>query len=279
MLPPAEVLAPPVPRPPRARKRLGQHFLTDPRILARIVGALAPGPADTVIEIGPGRGALTEHLAAAGCRVIAIELDDVLAVRLQERFGDAPRVRILSADALDVAFSDVAGGDFLVAGNVPYYVTTPLLFHTLTSPRPARAVLLMQREVAERVVAAAGSRAYGALSVTVQSVAHAELVFRIAPGSFTPTPTVESALVRLTPLAPALVRDDEESRFRALVQGAFGFRRKQMRGVVRRLADCSVMDADAVLASAGVDPLSRPETVTPQQFVSLMRALERGASA
>ena len=156
---------------PPPRKRLGQHFLTDPRILSRIADALDLQGSETVVEIGPGRGALTEILVARAGRVIAIEIDRTLAARLRARHADDPRVTVIEQDVLAVDLPSAAGGPYVLAGNVPYYITTPIIFHALVPPLPLRAVYLVQREVAERASATPGSGAYGALSVNVQAVA------------------------------------------------------------------------------------------------------------
>ncbi len=257
---------------PPPRKRLGQHFLTDPRILTRIVDALAPTLDETVIEIGPGRGALTDVLVPRAGRVIAIELDRDLAPRLRERYASDDRLTVVEADVLSTDFGALAGGPYVVAGNVPYNITTPILFHALRRPRPMRAVYLVQKEVAERVVAPPGSEAYGALSVNVQSVAHAELVFRVAAGSFSPPPKVESAVLRITPRDDPVVDEADEVRYRALVQAAFGLRRKQLRRVVRTICALDAEGADRVVNAAGLDPELRPEVLTPDDFARLLRA-------
>jgi 16S rRNA (adenine1518-N6/adenine1519-N6)-dimethyltransferase len=257
---------------PAPRKRLGQHFLTDPRILGRIADVLHITSDDTVVEIGPGRGALTEQLVSRAKRVVAIEIDRDLAKLLREKYAGDDRVTIIESDVLDVNLGEAAGEPYLVAGNVPYNITTPILFHALEHPRATRAVYLVQREVAERVVAAPASENYGALSVNVQALASAELVFKIAAGAFTPPPKVESAVLRITPLAEPLVATGEESAYRAMVVGAFGFRRKQMQRVVRELWGLGAEAAAALLERAGVNPVSRPEVLTPADFARLLRA-------
>ncbi|HVT40795.1 MAG TPA: 16S rRNA (adenine(1518)-N(6)/adenine(1519)-N(6))-dimethyltransferase RsmA, partial [Gemmatimonadaceae bacterium] len=204
-------------RYPPPRKRLGQHFLTDPRILGRIADALGIAPDDTVIEIGSGRGGLTAQLAARAGRVIAIEVDRDLAALLREQHAGNERVTIVERDVLQVDLGALAGGAYLVAGNVPYNITTPILFHALERPRPERAVYLVQLEVAERVVAAPASAEYGALSANVQALADATLLFRVAPGSFSPPPKVESALLRIVPRAEPLIAVHEEAAYRAMV--------------------------------------------------------------
>jgi len=257
---------------PKPRKWLGQHFLTDPRILGRIADVLAITKADTVVEIGPGRGALTEQLVARAKRVVAIEIDRDLAKLLREKYAGDERVTVIENDVLDVNLGEAAGGPYLVAGNVPYNITTPILFHALEFPRAARAVYLVQREVAERVVAAPASENYGALSANLQALASAELVFKVAAGAFTPPPKVESAVLRITPRADPLVSADEEAPFRAMVVGAFGFRRKQMQRVVRELWGLGAVEAAEILERAEIEPTARPEVLTPLDFARLLRA-------
>ena len=258
---------------PRPRKRLGQHFLADHTALERIADALGPTPSDTVVEIGPGRGALTDVLCERAGRVVAIEIDRDLVPYLRNRYAEKGNVEIIERDVLEVQLGDVAGGPYLLAGNVPYYITTPILFHALEPPRPARAVYLVQREVAERVVAPPGSKTYGALSVNVQGFAHAELVGRVPPGAFRPPPAVESAILRVIPRDDPVVPDESADAFRTLVQEAFSLRRKQMRRVIRTVASMDAEAADAVLAAAAIDPEARPETLSPADFARLLHAL------
>jgi 16S rRNA (adenine1518-N6/adenine1519-N6)-dimethyltransferase len=257
---------------PRAKKRLGQHFLTDPRLLARIADALGATRDDTVIEIGPGRGALTTALLERAGTLIAIELDRELVPILRERWADEPRFSVVEGDVLQQDLGALAGGPYLLAGNVPYNITTPILFHAMRRPRPARAVYLVQREVADRIVAPAGSDDYGALSVNVQALAKAELLFGVPARAFSPPPKVESAVVRITPREDPVVTQEEEEPFRILVQGAFGLRRKQMRRVIRTLWGLDADAADAILARAGVDGDARPEVLDAPAFARLLRA-------
>jgi 16S rRNA (adenine1518-N6/adenine1519-N6)-dimethyltransferase len=260
------------PRRSFPKKRFGQHFLTDRRLLGRIADALEATRDDTVIEIGPGRGALTEALLERAGRVIAIELDRDLAAMLRERWGGEPRFTLVEGDVLAQDLGALAGGPYLLAGNVPYNITTPILFHALERPRPSRAVFLVQQEVAERAAAGAGEEAYGALSVNLQALARVERRFGVPARAFSPPPKVESALIRLTPREDPVITPDEEERYSALVIGAFGLRRKQLRRVVRTLWSLDAIAADAVLQRAGLDGEARPETLTPSQFASLLRA-------
>ncbi len=257
---------------PPTRKSLGQHFLTDRRILTRIADALHLEGGETVLEIGPGRGALTDILAERAGRLIAIEYDRALAEVLRQRYAKRNNVLIAEADVLEVSLGELAAGPYVLVGNVPYYITTPILFHALVPPRAQRSVYLVQREVADRLSAAPGTKEYGALTVNVAAVAKADTLFKVPAGAFSPPPKVESAVVRITPLATPLVSEDEQRPFRILVQGAFGMRRKQMRRVLRSLYAIDAVAADAVLAATGIDPEVRPETLSPEQFAKLLRA-------
>jgi 16S rRNA (adenine1518-N6/adenine1519-N6)-dimethyltransferase len=255
---------------PRAKRRLGQHFLTDPRLLARIADALGVGPDDTVLEIGPGLGGLTAALGERAGRLVAIEKDRDLVPVLRARF---PGATIVEADALEADWHTLAGGRFLVAGNIPYNITSPLIDKALEPPRPARIVFLVQKEVADRVTAPAGVAAYGALSVGVQALVTAERLFTVPAGAFQPRPKVDSAVLRLIPLATALVTEAEQGSFRRMVVGLFGFRRKQLGRGLRQLTGWEPDRTARVLANAGIDPELRPEALAPAAFVGLLRSL------
>jgi 16S rRNA (adenine1518-N6/adenine1519-N6)-dimethyltransferase len=258
---------------PRAKRRLGQHFLTDPRLLGRIADALGAGPDDTVLEIGPGPGGLTAALVERAGRLVAIEKDRDLVPALRARF---PSATIVEGDALETDWPAVAGPRYLVAGNIPYNITSPLIDKALDPPRPVRIVFLVQKEVADRVTAPAGEAAYGALSVGVQSVALAERLFTVPAGAFHPRPKVDSAVLRLTPLAEPLVDPAEQWSFRRLVVGLFGFRRKQMTRGLRELTGWEAARVANVLDGIGVPAASRPEVVAPATFAALHRALVDG---
>jgi 16S rRNA (adenine1518-N6/adenine1519-N6)-dimethyltransferase len=255
---------------PRAKRRLGQHFLSDPRILSRIADALEAGPEDTVLEVGPGPGGLTAALVARGGRVVAIEKDADLVPALRTRF---PGAAIVQGDALEEDWHALAGGPFLVAGNIPYNITSPLLDKALESPRPRRIVFLVQKEVADRVTADPGGGEYGALTVGVQAVAAAERLFTVPAGAFQPRPKVDSAVLRLVPLERPIVSDDERAGFRRLVVGLFGFRRKQLLRGLRQLTGWDAERAGGVLARSGLVASARPETVSPERYAALLRAL------
>ncbi len=261
-------------------KRLGQHFLTDRNILQRIVDALEPASDDVVVEIGAGKGSLTELLLARGLRVIAIEKDRRLAAEVGTRSAErgTDRLTVVAGDALRIDWhalvvprSDFRVPRFNIVGNIPYNITSPLIDKALTPPLPARIVFLVQAEVADRMAAPPGSQAYGALSIGVQAVCRVERLFTVRAGAFTPPPKVESALVRLTPLAQPLVAPDEIARFRAFVTACFTRRRKQLRNVAMAATGRSAAVVAAGLAALGLDPTVRPETLAPQAFVRLLR--------
>ena len=234
----------------RPKRRLGQHFLTDSRLLGRIADALEAGPADTVLEIGPGPGGLTGALAERAGRLVAIEKDADLVPALRARF---PAATIVEADALEADWHALAGGPFLATGNIPYNITSPLLDKALEPPRPGRIVFLVQKEVADRVTAPPGGGEYGALSVGVQAVARAERLFTVPAGAFHPRPKVDSAVLRLTPLPDPLVTDAERESFRRLVVGLFGFRRKQLLRGLRELTGWDAARVSEVLARTGLE--------------------------
>jgi 16S rRNA (adenine1518-N6/adenine1519-N6)-dimethyltransferase len=239
-------------------RRLGQHFLSDPTILARIVDALEPISGETVLEIGPGRGTLTHELLARGLRVIAIEKDRGLAAALEGH----DNLTVITGDALELNWHSY-GADKVI-GNIPYYITSPLIDKALAPPIPARVIFLVQAEVADRIAAPPGSKTYGALSVGVQTVARVEKLFTVAPGAFRPPPKVRSALIRLTPLAQPLVMDVEVAPLRVFVTACFSKRRKQLKNAVPGLTE-------AELREMGFDPTVRPERLPPEAFVRLFR--------
>jgi 16S rRNA (adenine1518-N6/adenine1519-N6)-dimethyltransferase len=256
----------------RPRRRFGQHFLTNPRILDRIAAALDPAPNDAVLEIGPGKGTLTEALLRRGARVTAIEVDRDLGRDLRVRL---PALRLVEGDALKLDWTALMGdqGAWLLTGNIPYNLTSPLLEKALTPPRPGRIVFLVQREVADRVTARHATSAYGALTIGVQSVARAERLFTVPRGAFHPVPRVDSAVIRLVPLATPLVADRDVGGFRRFVTGLFGFRRKQIGRGLRELTRWSPERVEGVLRAMDIAPMVRPETLSPATFVGLHHAM------
>ncbi|MSR07653.1 MAG: ribosomal RNA small subunit methyltransferase A [Gemmatimonadetes bacterium] len=269
-------------------RHLGQHFLNDKAILDRIVAALDPTPDDVVIEIGPGKGSLTRRLAPRVRAVVALELDRLLAADLREkgkgkREGGIPdNVRIVDGDALELDWGRVVSEQtfpfslfpfpaFKVVGNIPYQITSPLIEKALTPPLPAVIVMLMQKEVADRLVAQPGSREYSGLTVGVRSVAAVERLFIVRAGAFNPPPKVDSAVVRFRPLADPLIAEAERAPFRAFVSGLFSRRRKQLGRSLRDVGGLSKEQAAALLAQAGIAQSARPETVAPAGLVALFR--------
>ena len=243
--------------------------MSDPRILGRIADAVGATETDTVLEIGPGKGALTAQLLERAGRVFAIEKDRELVPSLVSRFSS---LILAEGDALEMDWHALVGGPFIVAGNIPYNITSPLIDKALTPPRPARVVYLVQKEVAERVVASPGIKAYGALSVGVQAVCRAEKLFTVPKGAFFPVPKVDSALLRMTPLAEPLIGDAEVEPFRRFVVGMFGFRRKQLVRALREHLGLDAEQGSAVVAKVGFDPRMRGEELSPGEFVKLFRA-------
>jgi 16S rRNA (adenine1518-N6/adenine1519-N6)-dimethyltransferase len=236
-------------------RRLGQHFLSDPKILGRIVDALDPVPGETVLEIGPGKGTLTDALLGRGLHVVAIEKDKQLAGALVRA-----NLTVIAGDALRLDWPRASK----VVGNIPYYITSPLIDKALTAPLPERVVFLVQEEVADRIAAQPGSKTYGAFSVGVQAVARVEKLFGIAPGAFRPPPKVRSALLRLTPLVAPLVTGAEIAALRMFVTACFSRRRKQLKNAIPGLNE-------ADLKALGFDPTVRPERLPPEAFVRLLR--------
>lgn len=266
-------------------RRLGQHFLFDPAILDRIVDALEPSDQDIVIEIGPGLGTLMERLAARVRRVIAIEKDRELAKKLRETLAPLlGNVSVVEGDALEIDWHGLVAeatvppspfplpGSYKVTGNIPYAITSPLIEKALTPPLPGVVVFLVQREVADRVAAEPGSKAYGGLSVGVQAVARTERLFMVRAGAFKPPPKVDSAVVRLTPLPDPLVAPREHAEFRRFVTALFGRRRKQLGGAIRGVTGRERADVEAELVRLGIEPTVRGETLPPADFVRLFGA-------
>jgi 16S rRNA (adenine1518-N6/adenine1519-N6)-dimethyltransferase len=252
------------------KKSLGQHFLFDPRILSRIAAALEPLPGETILEIGPGRGTLTRQLLKQGPRVVVIEKDRELLPVLER---DVPEAFVVEGDALDLDWHVVVGGPFVVIGNIPYNITSPLIDKALTPPRPRIVVFMVQKEVAERVAAKPGGAEYGALSVGVQAVARVERLFNVAAGAFSPPPKVDSSVLRLSPLEQPLIPDRDLAGFRRMVVGLFGFRRKQLIRGVRELTGLPPDEARARLARAALPEAARPQELSPAEFVRLFQAL------
>ena len=264
-----------------AKKALSQHFLIDPNLQKKIVEALEPAADDRVVEIGPGTGALTSHLVGRVARLRLIELDDALAAQLAEEYGGRPDVEVTRADALALSPAELGIDEQVkVIGNIPYGITSPLIFHLLESrPRPRLIVLTVQREVADRLVAKPGGKSYGALTVGVQSVAAVEMLFHVSRQAFRPRPDVDSTVVRIVPHAPPALSPALEDSLRQLTRAAFSRRRKQLQKVLRQAPEFNLPqnEVERVLRVQGIDPAIRPDALAVKDYVRLATALaERG---
>ncbi len=257
----------------RPKRSLGQHFLIDPNLARAIASDAGVGPGDRVVEIGAGLGSLTRALAEAGADVLAVEVDPSLIPALQESTAGLDRVRVLHADATDGEWRDELGaGDWVLAANLPYNVATHLVLDTLQHvPQVGRLVVMVQREVGERLAAGPGEDAYGIPSLRVAYRAEGTLVRRVPPSVFWPRPKVESVIVRLVRRDEPPVDVDEE-RLWAVVDAGFAERRKTMRNALRRLG-VEGEEADRLLRAASVDPSARAETLSLEEFARIADAL------
>jgi 16S rRNA (adenine1518-N6/adenine1519-N6)-dimethyltransferase len=262
----------------RPKRSLGQNFLVDPNLQRKIAEAIHPRAEDEVLEIGPGTGALTRHLAGRVRRLVLVELDDDLAARLTLEFADDPSINVLHQDFLNIDLDDVSPdvAALKVIGNIPYNITTPIIFRLLERrPRPRDIVLMVQREVADRILAPPGGRTYGALAVGVQAVASVRRVVNVGRAAFRPPPDVDSAVIRITPSVPPPVDPRIEAALRTLTRIAFGQRRKQFQRILRDALHLSPADLEQIEAATGFDLRNRPETFSPRRFIELADHLHR----
>jgi 16S rRNA (adenine1518-N6/adenine1519-N6)-dimethyltransferase len=247
----------------RARKRFGQHFLHDPGVIERIIAAVDPAAGDRLVEIGPGEGALTLPLLDRGLELTVIELDRDLAARLAARPEAGQQLKVIQGDALkfDLASLAQAGEKLRLVGNLPYNISTPLLFRFIAQAGCIRDMhFMLQREVVARMAAAPGSKVYGRLTVMLAAACRVEALFDIGPGAFRPPPKVWSSLVRLEPWPELPFPIPDPARFAEVVRRAFGQRRKTLRNALSGL-----VDEDAI-RTAGCDPGARAETLPPAAF-------------
>jgi len=258
------VSAGPSNRPPHfPRKRFGQHFLHDPYVLDRIVASIAPAAGDAIVEIGPGQGVLTRRLLERVDAIDAIEIDRDLADELEREFPPE-RLRVHRADALKFDFAALPGS-LRVVGNLPYNISTPILFHLSEFAERLRDLhFMLQLEVVDRMVARPSTPEYGRLSVMLQTRFRMNKLFNVGPGAFSPPPKVESAVVRMIPLAPADRPQVDETALADLVRRAFSGRRKNLRNALGLEA--------SLLETIGVDSSLRPENLSPGDFVRIARA-------
>ena len=252
----------------KTRKRFGQHFLHDPGVLKRLIAAIAPAQGDIIVEIGPGEGALTRPLLAGVPHLTAIEIDRDLAARLAGEFASG-RLSVICADALEFDFSSLAPG-LRIVGNLPYNISTPILFHLARYAARVRDMhFMLQREVVQRMVAEHSTPDYGRLSVMLQTRFRMHRLFNVSPGAFRPPPKVDSAVVRLVPLGGKMECD--EKQFEQIVRQAFSARRKTLRNALGlEPADCEAL---------GIDARARPENLSPADYVRIARRGAPGATA
>jgi 16S rRNA (adenine1518-N6/adenine1519-N6)-dimethyltransferase len=247
---------------PIPKKRFGQHFLTDRHYIDRIVNAIAPKPADVMVEIGPGPGALTGPLVERLDHLHAVEIDRDLAAALRTRYL-AGKFTLHESDVLEFDFSQL-GNRFRAVGNLPYNISTPFLFHLAQyAEQLIDATFMLQKEVVDRMVAAPDTEAYGRLSVMLQYRFHMKRLFDVPPGAFTPPPKVDSAIVRMIPLAADRPQARDHNRFAAMVTAGFGQRRKTLTNTLKPF-----LTATEIL-SAGIDPKRRAETLSVAEFIAL----------
>jgi 16S rRNA (adenine1518-N6/adenine1519-N6)-dimethyltransferase len=251
----------------RARKRFGQNFLHDPNVIARIVRAAAPRPDQALLEIGPGQGALTAPLLEAAAQLTVIEIDRDLAAGLRTRFAGHPGFHLIEQDVLKVDFAALGTGqpgNLRIIGNLPYNISTPLLFHLLEQRELIGDMLFMlQLEVVDRMAALPGSSDYGRLSVMMQYHCKVEKLFTVPPGAFTPQPKVESAIVKLTPWRPLPHPARNPATLGRVVRTAFSQRRKTLRNALGTLLPPDQLDL------LGLDLKLRPENVGLRDYVRI----------
>lgn len=248
------------------RRRFGQNFLADPHYVERILAAVDPRPGERIVEVGPGLGALTFGLIGRAGAIVAVEIDRDLAARLRERFA-ADRLRLVEGDALEFDFATL-GQDLRIVGNLPYNISSPLLFHLAAFQESLRDLhVMLQREVVDRMTAEPATPDYGRLTVMLKARFHIERLFVVPPGAFRPVPNVDSAVARLRPLRERAPRIDDFGLFSRLVAAAFSQRRKTLRNAV------SALCAPVTIEAAGIDPGVRGETLGVADFVRLANAI------
>ena len=256
--------------PHRARKRFGQNFLRDQGVIDRIIDAIHPQPLDNMVEIGPGQGALTGLLVDSGCQLNVVELDRDLIPSLQAAFGESSNFSLHSADALKFDYSQLSSPEqsLRIVGNLPYNISTPLIFKLLENAPLIRDMhFMLQLEVVNRLAASPGNKSWGRLGIMAQYHCDIESLFEVPPSAFSPAPKVQSAIVRLQPREKSLWPPCDEAVLRKLVQAAFAQRRKTLRNNLK-----GILDSDA-LESLGIDPGARSETLELGQFVAMANAI------
>ena len=259
------------------RKRWGQHFLVDRNILNKVVRAAELEKGDVILEIGSGMGEMTLALARQVKKVIAVEIDRKLVKILKERTAEFSNITFIEGDILKISFEELyrqGQQQLKVVANLPYQISTPLLFRFIESKQLFSSLsLMLQREVAERMIAHPGGKDYGPLSIFTQSVSDLSIQFYIKPSAFFPPPKVESAVIRMVWKERPLVRLEEEGWFKKVVKGCFSYRRKRLVNGLRHANLLLPEDLEKRIEKIGIDPQRRPETLTIQEFARLADAL------
>jgi 16S rRNA (adenine1518-N6/adenine1519-N6)-dimethyltransferase len=259
------------------RKRLGQHFLVDRNILDKVVHTAQIAKEDAVLEVGPGLGEMTIALARRAKRVIAIEIDSKLATILGKKMKDYPNVEVVNRDILRVDFNrffEKGGHPIKVVANLPYQISTPLLFHFIESKEIFSSfTLMLQKEVAERMVASPGGKEYGPLSIFIQMASDVSICFFIKPSAFFPPPKVESAVVQMAWKERPIIERQNEEWFKKVVKACFGYRRKTLINALKHSGFTLPESIELKMEKIGINPRRRPETLTIQEYEILARIL------
>jgi 16S rRNA (adenine1518-N6/adenine1519-N6)-dimethyltransferase len=259
------------------KKRLGQHFLVDRNILNKVIRTAEVGKEDVVVEVGPGLGEMTLALARSAKRVIAVEIDPRLAEILKKKLADCTNVEVVQSDILKVDFKHLfkkEGHPVKVVANLPYQITTPLLFRFIETREVfSTFTLMLQKEVAQRMAASPGGKEYGRLSVLLQMFLDLSVSFFIPPSAFFPHPKVESAVVRMVWKEEPVVNLRDEEWFKRVVKACFGYRRKTLANALKHSELPLPESIESRMEKVGIDPRRRPETLTIEEFVRLAEAL------
>jgi len=260
------------------KKRLGQHFLVDRNILNKVVRTAQVGKEDVILEVGPGLGEMTLALARQAKKVIAVEIDGRLMAILKQKIENYPNVEVIRSDILKVDFNHLFKEEALpvkVVANLPYQISTPLLFRFIESKEIFSVLFLMlQKEVAERMVASSGGKEYGPLSIFIQAFSDISIRFIIKPAAFYPAPKVESALVHMAWKEKPMIEADDEEWFKRVVKACFGYRRKTLINALKHSELSLPKSVESRMEEIGIDPRRRPETLTIQEFAKLAGALK-----
>jgi 16S rRNA (adenine1518-N6/adenine1519-N6)-dimethyltransferase len=264
-------------KPKFAKKSLGQNFLVDQNYIGKIISALNPQPNETIVEIGPGRGALTKHLVESGANIIAIELDRDLIPLLQNEFKTAENFQVIEDDALNVDFSGIRNPQSAIriklVANLPYYISTAILQRLIEQREIfSEMVLMLQREVIERITAQAGSSERGFLTVLVEAFCEAKKLFDVPPTAFRPAPKVWSSVVSIKPKVDSRIKNDE--LFRQIISSAFRQKRKTLQNNLKNTPDFLYFDVATFLKKANINPNDRAEKLTVEEWINLTNEYE-----